>query len=399
MHCGRWWLGAALAALSISSSLACAHRSGVTQPLRVGTSGDYAPFSVDTDGTPTGMDIAVAERLGKDLNRPVALVHVGWPALPAATARGDIDIAMGGVTMRADRAVLGRYTRPYAMVGTVVLVRTSDGRRFATVADLNRPGVRIAVNAGGHLERVAHALFPQAIVQPIDDNREVPRRLLDRRADAVVTDTAEMTSWFRSSMRVIGPLRTDHKAYLLHPTDAALAVQVDQWMIDRENDGWLDAQRARWLGEAARMEPENASRQAVVALVRLRLDLMPAVAAAKRAAGLPIEDRAQEEQVLERVRKQSSRPEHAAAVYRQLIVLAKAVQGAAPAPDGSAQLPALRDALARIDEQLIRELDRAPQTPADQWQTLLTDTIDTPGVAPNDVKRLADALAQGDGAS
>jgi len=395
MHRTRSWPGAVCAVLSISLLLGCAQRRAASQALRVGTSGDYAPFSLDHDGTLTRMDIAVAERLGNDLHRPANLVRVGWKDLPPAVDRGTVDIAMGGVTMRADRALLGRYTRPYAMVGTVVLVRANDGRHFADVADLNQPGVRIAVNAGGHLERVARALFPQAMIQPIADNREVPRRLLDRRSDAVVTDTAEMIEWFRSSMRVIGPLRTDHKAYLIHSSDEALALQVDQWLIDRENDGWLDVQRARWLGEAARMEPDTASRQAVVALIRLRLDLMPAVAAAKRTAGLPIEDRDQEAQVLERVRAQSSRPDHTAAVYRQLIVLAKAVQSAAPAPDSSAQLPALRDAIGRVDTQLVRELDRAPETPAEQWRTLLSDTLDAPGVTPNDVKRLADALGEG----
>ncbi|MFN8640270.1 MAG: hypothetical protein U0802_00880 [Candidatus Binatia bacterium] len=38
-------------------------------------------------------------------------VPLAWPDLEAATAlRGDFDVALSGVTMRADRALVGRAT-------------------------------------------------------------------------------------------------------------------------------------------------------------------------------------------------------------------------------------------------------------------------------------------------
>lgn len=374
----------------------CAHRAapGAAAPLRVATSGDYAPFSIEQNGTWSGMDVEIAQRLGHDLGRPVIRVRRNWPALADTVQSGDADIVMGGLTMRPERALLGSYTRPYAVVGTVVLVRASDARRFTNVADLDRPGVRIVVNAGGHLERVARSLFAHAAVRPVDDNRAVPQRVLDGRADAAVTDTAEVRDWARPSLRVLGPFRTDHKAYLVASDERDLAERTDAWLMAREQDGWLNAERTRWLGDAATMSSARASREAVAAFVALRLALMPMIAAAKRAAGLPIEDRNQEEQVVARVRAQSSHPEYTAGVYRQLIALAKAVQGAAPTGDATTSLPALRDALARIDAPLVRELDRAPDASADEWKATLTPIIDAPGITPNDVQRLADILSK-----
>jgi cyclohexadienyl dehydratase len=299
---------------------------------------------------------------------------------------------MGGITMRADRVVVGRYTRPYAIVGVVALVRAAYARRFPSADALDRPGVRIAVNAGGHLERVARQRFPRATIDAVPDNRAVPQRVLNGKADAALTDTAEARDWLRPGLHAVGPFRFDHKAYLLPAADDALAARVDEWLAAREADGWMAGARARWLGTPATANPADATREAVAAFIGLRLRLMPAVAGAKRAAALPIEDPEQEGRVLERVRAAASRPAYVVAVYRQLITLGKAVQRDAPAADVAVSLDALRAALARIDPPLVRELDRASGSLA-AWRVALSRTVTGPGIDETDVHQLADVLA------
>ena len=359
--------------------------------LRVGTSADYAPFSSERDGALQGMDIEVAERLGRDLGMRVEYVRFTWPGLAAATRRGAFDIAMSGVTMRPERALVGYYTRPVASVGTVALVRADDAR-FTSVDALDQGGVRIAVNAGGHLERVARPRFPAATLESVADNRAVLQRLIDGRADAAVTDTAEMQVWLRPELRALPAFGVDYKAYLLPADRADLAPRVDEWLVARETDGWLDEVRVRWLGSAASTAPNAAQRVAVVSLIRLRLELMPAVAAAKQAAGLPIEDRAQETRVIARVREVSSQPERTAAVYRQLIELAKVVQRSAPAAQSTASLDELRAALGRIDAQLVRDLDRSPKGSFQEWYGALQPALMGSGVDNAAVGRLAAVL-------
>jgi cyclohexadienyl dehydratase len=363
------------------------------RPLRVATSGDYAPFSLASDGALEGFDIDVARRLGADLGMRVEFVTVAWPDLSAATRRGDFDIAMGGVTMRADRALIGQYTRPYAVVGAVVLVREAYARRFASPDALDAAGVRIAVNAGGHLERVARERFPHAIIAAVPNNRAVLDRLLEGRADAVVSDTAEARSWLRPGVRALAPFRFDHKAYLLPVADTTLALRVDDWLVAREADGWLAGERARWLGTPATPNPAGATREAVAAFIGLRLALMPRIAAAKRAAGRPLVDTAQEQRVLERVRAQSTRPAYTEAVYRQLIELAKIVQRDAPATEAGASLDELRAAVARIDTALVRELDRTTAAAVEPWQTSLSRTMALPGIDNAALQQLAATLA------
>jgi len=361
--------------------------------LRVATSGDYPPFTtVAADGTRGGLDVAIATRLAEDLGLKLEWVPLAWPELADAVVRGEFDVALSGVTMRADRAVIGRYARPYALTRAVPAIRPADGKRWRALADLNRAGVRIAVNAGGHLEAVARQRFSRATIVPIADNRLI-EALADKKVDVIITDTAELAAWpaGQPPPTALPPLTVDDKAPLLPPDRAELAAQIDDWLMAREADGWLDAERVRALGSSASLDAAAAARQAVAAWVRLRLALMPDVAAAKRAAGQPIEDRDQEARVLARVRQQvPTAPDRAAAVYKELIAMAKAVQGRAPARAGDGpSLNTLRAALGRIDEALCRELDHLPPASAATWRTALQQT----GAAPAAIDRLAAALA------
>ena len=102
--------------------------------LRVATSGDYAPFSSEEEsGKLRGMDIEIAERLGRDLGMETQFVRFAWPDLERKLEGGELDVAISGITMRPDRAVAGLYTRPYALTGAVALAR-SDGT-IRNVAD------------------------------------------------------------------------------------------------------------------------------------------------------------------------------------------------------------------------------------------------------------------------
>jgi cyclohexadienyl dehydratase len=363
-----------------------------SETLRVGTSGDYAPFSWNQDGILEGLDIDMARRMAEDLGVEVRFVRFAWPDLGAEFRAGKFDMVLSGVTVRPERAVLGRYSRPYAVVGAVALVRAEDADRLNGVESLDQPGLRIVVNAGGHLERVARGRFPRASVMTTRDNASLAERVLLGKADAAITDSAEARVRLVPELRVVGPFTRDHKAILVSAGRADLAARIDEWMLARERDGWLDERRRHWLGGSAQMNAGAATREAVAALIRLRLELMPSLAAAKRSAGLPIEDPEQEARVLQRVRDidPDSRIQ---AVYRSLFEMAKGVQRKSPPAQSTSTLAELRDALARIDEQLVRELRRLPPTSSVGWVDIFERNPLPAGVETAQLLRLAATLA------
>jgi cyclohexadienyl dehydratase len=290
------------AAALLLFALACARHAPRDDrpPLRVGTSGDYAPFSVASADGFTGLDVEIAHRFAEDTGRRLELVAFRWDDLTRDLAAGHFDVAMGGVTMRPERAVRGTFTRPVVETGAVVLAGPD-------LEPFDRPEVHLAVNAGGHLERVARRLFPHATLVLARDNRSLPDLVRAGAADALLTDDAEATGFAAALPGTVrsGPLTRDRKAYLAR--DPELARQLDLWLRARETDGTLAMLRARWLDaeRAARTTSSGSDLGALLALVDLRLALMPAVAAAKEAAGRPVLDAEQEARVLAAVETQA----------------------------------------------------------------------------------------------
>ena len=204
------------------------------------------------------------------------------------------DLALSGITIRPDRSLAGRFSLPLTRTGAVALVREESALR--TRDDLDRPEIRIAVNRGGHLERVARTLFAKARIEAVADNASVPERLASKRADAVLSDDLEAPHWQAElpGSRAIGPLTRDRKAAYFPIGRPELTHAFDRWLLRSERSGELARLRRRHgLDDARTAEPLSA----LLASLDERLSLMPSVALAKRVLGLPIEDRAQEERV------------------------------------------------------------------------------------------------------
>ncbi len=390
-------------------------------PLRVGTSGNYAPFSSrNLDGTFTGFDVEVARAFAADRGRELVLVPFRWPDLPTRLAAGDFDLVMSGVTVRPDRLVTGIMTATVARADAVLAVAaggstvdaiatpsagvaTPRGRRNTApdpLGTFDRPERAIAVNRGGHLEQVARARFPRARIVTVDDNTTLPTILTRGDTDAIVTDTLELAAFDARCaparcLRVVAPLAHDRKAYWLPPGNGALAADLDTWLLERERSGWLPALRVRLLGNAttAALEAATAS---LVEDVRRRLTLMPLVAAAKRAAGLPVEDRAREAAVERDAAARAATVALDVASFVTFvdaeIAAAKTVQRATPEMAAAPfTLDELRRAIDRADARIVVQLAAlAPlAAPADALARELASD-DVPGLT----SRVAGALAR-----
>jgi cyclohexadienyl dehydratase len=292
------WLAAALCVLAFAATGADAQPAAT---LRVGTTGDYSPFSIagrGEDEEPGGFDVAVARAYARARGLALEFVRFRWPDLVAAIAAGQFDVAMSGVTVRPERSAAGRFTVPVVESGAVLLARQPE--RWSEPGDFDRPGIRIGVNAGGHLERIALARFPRAVLVAIRDNEAVRQALLDENLHAAVTDTLEVRDWLRGTegLAVIGPFTRDRKAYLVRPDRPGLASDLDAWLLARERDGALASLRREHLPPTA-VVPVATPLGALLAAVDERLSMMPLVGVVKRRSGLPLEVPEREHLVLD----------------------------------------------------------------------------------------------------
>ena len=267
--------------------------------LRVATSGDYLPFSDWPEDAPApgGFSASVAEAYASDTGAILEWNRFRWPELADDLAAGSFDLALSGITIRPDRSMQGRFGLPITTSGAIVLVNADSS--LASAEDLDQPSIRIAVNAGGHLEKVARRLFPSARIEAISDNATVLRRLVRGAADAVVTDTVEAPHWqgnARARLRAIGPLTRDLKAAWFPPQNELEALRFNRWLLRAEATGQLDQLRQEYgLPTTQTARPLAA----LLSSLDERLTLMPAVADAKQILAAAIENPAREQIVLD----------------------------------------------------------------------------------------------------
>ncbi|MEE8314740.1 MAG: transporter substrate-binding domain-containing protein [Myxococcota bacterium] len=308
--------------------------------LRVGTSGDYAPFSLDGEG----FDIEVARLLAAELDARIEWVPFLWPALAANVATNRFDVAMSGVTWRPERAVVGWMTRAVASGGPCVLGDPEPER--------------LGVNEGGILERWARQRFSSAEIRAVADNRSLPELLVTGEVDAIVTDSFELAHFRRPNFPEHCEPASERKVYWVTPAAAPeLGPAIDRFLREREAE--LDALRERHFGRRA----ERAEVDHLIDLLARRLALMPAVAAWKRELREPISDPAREELVLARAAAQAHEAgieiEAARRLFEIQIELAKAVQGRALDAEPLDLERELRPALLRLGDRIVASLARA----------------------------------------
>ena len=232
----------ALAAIrrTAAPSLARVQASGV---LRIATTGDYAPFSLERDGRLQGVDIALALALAADLGLEAVFVPTGWPTLMQDLAADRFDVALSGISITPERAALAFFSLPYHAGGKSMVARCAERARFDTARELDDPAVRVIVNPGGTNEAWVRTNLGRAQIQVHPDNRTIFHEIVAGRADAMVTDDVEVELQARRLPQLCrtlpGTLNRADKAVLM-ARDAALKGAVDAW-LQRQLEAGLPA--------------------------------------------------------------------------------------------------------------------------------------------------------------
>ena len=221
--------------------------------LRVGATGDYRPFALrdKASGTWSGIDVDLAQSLGKALGVRVELVQTSWPTLMSDFGAGKFDIAMGGITITLERQKTALFSAPMLRDGKTPIALCTNAARFQTLEQVDRPGVTVVVNPGGANERFDRAHLKQATIRVHPDNTTIFEEIIAGRADLMITDASEARTQHKLHPELCAihpdqPFDTLEKAYLL-PRDVALKAFVDQWLHLATETGELQAVLSRYL--------------------------------------------------------------------------------------------------------------------------------------------------------
>jgi cyclohexadienyl dehydratase len=224
------------AAENSSRAVGVLDRIAASGVLRVGSSGDYRPFSYRDPASLefSGIDIDMAASLAASLRVRLAIVKTSWPTLMGDLAAGKFDIAMGGISINAERQQRALFSIPYLVDGKTPIARCADRDAYATIAAIDWPETRVIVNPGGTNERFARDHFRRARVAVYPDNTTIFDEIVAGRADVMITDASEtlLQQKLHPELCAIhpeAPFDSSEKAYLL-PRDSRWKAFVDRWL-------------------------------------------------------------------------------------------------------------------------------------------------------------------------
>ena len=224
--------------------------------LRVGTTMDTPVFSMPgSSGDLVGFDIDLLATLGPALGVKIQYVKMTFGSMLADLAADKFDVAMSGMGRTLDRARVATFSKPYMHYGKLMTIRSADVGRFRSLADLDRPGIKIAYNRGGLNDRFANTMFKRAMPVGFASNELATADLIARKVDAQVSDSTAAVYMARMDPRLaaMSPDNVFNPVYvamLLRREDQTLLNYVNIWIDQIELDGTLAKIRAKWLGDA-----------------------------------------------------------------------------------------------------------------------------------------------------
>jgi cyclohexadienyl dehydratase len=221
--------------------------------LRVGTTGDYKPFSYrngDNDSF-VGLDIEIAQGLADSLGVKLELVPTTWPTLMADLQADRYDLALSGVSVNMERQKQAFFSEPYQRDGKTPITLCKNQSKFQTLAQIDKPNVRAIVNPGGTNEKFARAQLKQAQIIVHQDNVTIFQQIVDGKADLMMTDAVETRLQQKLHPELCAvhpdkPFDFSEKAALL-PQDIVLKQYVDQWLHQDIASGRFSQRFQRWL--------------------------------------------------------------------------------------------------------------------------------------------------------
>ena len=190
-----------------------------------------------------GIDVDLARELGKDLGLSTRFVDSSFATLIDDVLGDRCDIAMFAIGITPARADKLRFTTPH-LQSDIFAITTRSNRRIQTWADIDQPGVVVAVAKGTYHEPVMRSRLKAASLAVVDTPQAREQEVESGRADVFMTDypfsrrMLDNVDW----ARLVSPPGTFHLtsyAWAVKPGDDAWYRRVEAFVTAIKQDGRL----------------------------------------------------------------------------------------------------------------------------------------------------------------
>ncbi len=201
-----------------------------------------------------GVDIELSAAFARQLGVELAYVESSFPRLIDDLVAERCDIAMHAVGITPVRQAALRFSQPY-LRSDIYGVTTRSSRMVRNWEDIDRPGVKVAVQSGTFMEPVMRDALKQATLVSILPPMTREQELEAGRVDVFMTDypysrrLLDNADW----ARLVAPPTPFHSvpyAYAVKPGDDEWLRTVDAFVASIKRDGRLERAALKYgLGE------------------------------------------------------------------------------------------------------------------------------------------------------
>ena len=224
--------------------------------IRIGTTGDYRPMSYfnEKTGEYEGIDAELSKIIADSLGVKIEYVPTTWKTLTADTLAGRFDIALCGISRNYARAKTLAMSDGYGVgyFGKTILCRKKDAKKFRTLADIDKPSVRVMINPGGTNEIFAKTNLKNAQLIVYNENAEIPNQISIGNADIMITETVEALNYIALDKNLAAPLidkpfTTHSCGILMQKGDQEFLNYINFVLAEIRDDGTLGKLEQKYL--------------------------------------------------------------------------------------------------------------------------------------------------------
>ena len=166
--------------------------------VRFLTDNSFPPFSyTDTNGSLTGLNVAIADAICNDLRIRCEFVVKPWNELQSSLQEGKGDAILSGVKLSESAFEKFDFTRPYFRALGRFVVRVENPIKQAEPRTL--AGRRIGVRQGSAHEAFLRAHFNRAKIRPFKKSADAREALRTGSIDALFGDSVQLMFWLHGA--------------------------------------------------------------------------------------------------------------------------------------------------------------------------------------------------------
>lgn len=212
--------------------------------LRVGTTGDYPPFSsYDSEERGfQGSDINLAKEFAKSFNEDVRFIQTSWKNTQNDLKNNNFDIFVGGMTINPERKKDFVFSTPLISFHKAAMTQCKNLDKYKSFDDIDNPKTLVIENRGGTNEKIALTKLKKAKLLIVSDNQAAIKSLTEGiddniYPDIMFTDTLEIHYQHSINPKLCKILvnfdkKISYKAFMFNKNEKGkvLANKFDKWL-------------------------------------------------------------------------------------------------------------------------------------------------------------------------